>query len=65
MTFPTVTLKVHPFCNHPKPDRSCKYCVDAEKVYRELLKMQEKTKFNLTKVAVIAANDGTKEPNHV
>ncbi len=59
MTFPTITLRVHPRCNHPKPEQDCIYCQDAHKVYLNLARIQEDTKWDASRVAVVRGDDGT------
>ncbi len=56
----SITLAVLPFCNHPKFDNTCLACVDAQRVYNDLRKLQEKTKSDRTKIQVLSGIGGNK-----
>lgn len=52
-----VVLRVYPYCNHPDYDPTCLWCVDAQRVYRELLDLQREYSTQRTKVAVVEAQN--------
>lgn len=54
----TLTLAILPYCNHPRYVNTCLWCVDAQRVYRELKEIQQKTVMNKTKVQVISGTGG-------
>ena len=55
--FPTITLQIHPRCNHRTLDKSCIYCADAQRVFREVLDMQKDSMGSSTKIQVIASSN--------
>jgi hypothetical protein len=56
----TLKLAVLPYCNHPKFEKDCIYCKDAQKVYNKIKQIQEQTKSNTTKVQVLEGTGGNK-----
>jgi hypothetical protein len=56
----TLNLAILPYCNHPKFEKTCPYCKDAQRVYTEIKQIQQKTSGDFTKVQVLSGTGGNK-----